>query len=131
GNRKTFRIAEEQSVTVLPLLHFFAGTDPRAALGLLGLVLVEVARAERTADLVDVLGEADHEELGDLALGVEVRTALFGEVLDELPHLAEIRLARLGAVGVAGLVERQNRSFEVIQTSTVWAGSPSPASRAP
>ena len=72
GNRKTFRIAEEQSMAVLVLLHLLAGADPGAGLRLLGLVLVEVAGAQRLADLVDVLGEADDEELGDLALRVQV-----------------------------------------------------------
>ena len=72
GNRKTFRITEEQSVAVFVLLHLLAGADPGAPLHLFLLVLVEVAGAERSTEVVHVLGEADHEELGDLALGMEV-----------------------------------------------------------
>ena len=45
GDRKTFRITEEQSMAVLVLLHLLAGADPGAALGFRGLVLVEIARA--------------------------------------------------------------------------------------
>ena len=45
GDRKTFRITEEQSMTVLVLLHLLAGADPGAALGFRRLVFVEIARA--------------------------------------------------------------------------------------
>jgi hypothetical protein len=66
GDGKTFLIAEEQSVAVFPPLHLLAGTDPELLLDLLLLVLEEHAGAERLAHLVHVLGEADHQELGDL-----------------------------------------------------------------
>lgn len=60
GNRKTFRITEEQSVTVLPSLHLLARAAPGAALRFGSLVRVEITGAERPADFLDVLGKANH-----------------------------------------------------------------------
>src|SRR5207248_1427669 len=71
-DRKTFRITEKHSMAVFVLLHLVAGADPRAAGRFFRLVLVEVAGAQRLADLVDVLGEADDEKLRDLALRMQV-----------------------------------------------------------
>src|SRR5207248_5778772 len=104
-DRKTFRITEEHSMAVLVLLHLVAGADPRALLRLFRLVLVEVAGAQRLADLVDVLGEADDEKLRDLALWMQVRAALLGEALDELPHLLDVLRRSLLAIFVAGLFD--------------------------
>ena len=65
GDGKTFLIAEEQSMAVLPSLHLFTGADPGGGLDLLLLVFVEVARTEGTSQLIDVLGEPDNEKLCD------------------------------------------------------------------
>ena len=66
GDGKTFLVAEEQSVAILPALHLFTGTDPELLLDLLLLVLEEHAGTERFADFIDVLREPDHQEFGDL-----------------------------------------------------------------
>ena len=105
GDGKTFLIAEEQSMAVFPALHFLAGTDPGRFFDLFRLVLVEVAGTERSAELVDVFGETDHEELGDVFLGMEVGTALLSEVAGELPHLVEILLGRLLTIVVADVFD--------------------------
>ncbi len=110
GDGKTFLIAKEQSVAVLPALHLFAGADPELLLDLRLLVLEEHAGAERFPDLVGVLGEADDEEFGDLALRVEVGAGLLGEVVDELPHFGEGLGLRDGTIRVGGLVERHGGS---------------------
>jgi hypothetical protein len=98
GDGKTFRIAEEQSMAIFPLLHLVAGADPGALFDLLDLVIIEIAGAERAAKVVDVLGEANDEKLGDVLLGMEVGAALFDVFVDELPHLGERLLAGLGTI---------------------------------
>ncbi len=108
---KTFLIAEQQSVAILPALHFFARTDPELLPDLLLLVLEEHAGAERPAHLVDVLREADHEEVCDLALGVEVRPRLTGEGLDELLHLRDVLRRGLLAIRLGRLVDCQSESL--------------------
>ena len=62
---------EEQAVAVLVLLHLVAGADPAALLGLGGRIRIEVARAERLADLFDVAGEARHHGLGHGPVGMQ------------------------------------------------------------
>lgn len=70
GDGKTFRIAKEQSVAVLPLLHLIARADPGRGLNLFRLIFVKITRAERPTELINMLGEADHQSLSDLGLGV-------------------------------------------------------------
>jgi hypothetical protein len=70
GDGKTFLVAEEQSVAVFPALHLLAGADPELLVEFFLLVFEEHAGAERFAKFVDVLGEADHKELGDFRLRV-------------------------------------------------------------
>ena len=71
GDGKTFRIGEKQSVAVLPPLHLLARADPELRLDLSLLVLEEHAGAEWAADFLDVLREADDQEVRDFALGVQ------------------------------------------------------------
>ena len=92
GNGKTFLIAEEQSMAVFPFLHLFAGTDPGGGFDLFGLVFVVVARAEGTAEFINVLGEANDEEFRKITLRMQVAAALLGKVLDKLPHLIDVLL---------------------------------------
>src|SRR5438034_10115923 len=52
---------EQQAVAVLPFLHLVARADPAAQLGLRLRVRIQVARAQRPPDLLDVLRHAlDH-----------------------------------------------------------------------
>ena len=105
GDGKTFLVAEEQSVAVFPALHLLAGTDPELLVEFFLLVLEEHARAERLAKFVDVLGEADHEELGDFRLRVEEAAALVGEVLYELAHLLDVLRGGLSEVFLGRLFD--------------------------
>jgi hypothetical protein len=104
GDGKTFLVAEEQSVAVFPALHFLAGTDPEFLVEFLLLVLEEHAGAERLADFLDVLGEADHEELGDFGLRVKEAAALVREFANELAHLLDVLRGGLSEVFGGGLV---------------------------
>ena len=71
-------------MAVFPTLHLLAGTDPGGLFDLFGLVLVEVAGTERTAVVVDVLGQTNHEEFGDVFLGVEVGPLLSANLVANL-----------------------------------------------
>src|SRR3989304_5625229 len=107
GDGQAVLVHEQQAVAVLVLLHFLAGADPDAGRpDFLRLVRVEVAGAERPAELVDVLGEADGEELGDLGMGVQKAAALLGELLRIAAHPGGVRGRRLLAVFVGWLIRR-------------------------
>jgi hypothetical protein len=90
GDGKTFLVAKEQSVAVFPALHFLAGTDPELLVEFFLLVLEEHAGAERFAKFIDVLGKADHEELGDFRLRVEEAATFVCKVADEFAHLFDV-----------------------------------------
>jgi hypothetical protein len=119
GDGKTFLIAEEQSMAVFPTLHLVAGTDPGAAFDLFGFVFVVVAGAEGAAEVVDVLGQADDEELGDVFLRVEEGPALLVVVVDELPHLGERLLGRLVTVFVPHAIDIRHRVLRSASQSSL------------
>jgi hypothetical protein len=110
GDGKTFLIAEEQSMAVFPALHLVAGTDPGAGLHLFGFVLVEVAGTERPAKVIDVLGQPDHEEFGDVVFRVQIAAALLSEGVDELPHPRHRFLAGLIAIRFVYVVDVRHAS---------------------
>src|SRR5208283_4226566 len=77
GDGETFGTHEEQTVAVLTPLHLVAGTNPVTARRQLGcLIRIEVARTERTAELVDVCRQPEHDGFGDVPIGVNRRAAL-------------------------------------------------------
>ena len=61
---------EEEAVAILPFLHLITGADPAPAmLAEFGfLVGIKVARAQRSADVFDVGGEAEDDRLGHFRL---------------------------------------------------------------
>src|SRR5262245_58674230 len=91
-DRHALRSDEEQAVAVLPLLHLVARADPAPVLRLGGGIRIEVARAERPAHRLDVVGEAVDDGLGHAAVGVERRPRLLRVLLRVLPHLVDVRL---------------------------------------
>src|SRR4029077_13012557 len=90
GDRQSVRPDEQQAVAVLVLLHLVAGADPAALLGLGCRVWIEVARAERLADLLDMPGEPGHHGLGYGPVGVERRARLLGILPRVRPHLVHV-----------------------------------------
>src|SRR5262245_39261013 len=92
---QALRRYEEQAVTVLPLLHLVAGTDPAPKLGLGLRVRIEVARAEGPPDLLDVARETFHHGLGHRHIRMERRPGLLGVLLRIRPHLVDVGLGRL------------------------------------
>src|SRR5207248_2868836 len=77
-------------------LHLVAGTDPAPELRLFLGIGIEVARAERPADLLDVLGETHHDRLRDGPVGVQRRPRFLGVLAGVGPHLVDVRLRGFG-----------------------------------
>src|SRR5262249_43122649 len=98
GDRQSLRRDEQQTVTVFVLFHLVAGTDPAAAVlvQLRLLVGIEVARAQRFAQHVEVQGEALDHRLADLGLRVRRRPRLGAILLDVGANAGERCFRRVG-----------------------------------
>ena len=77
---------KEQSMAVLIDLHIIAGANPRAMLDLFFLAWVEAARAERSADVIDILGEAKDHGFGDPLFRVRERAGFLAVSFYEQSH---------------------------------------------
>ena len=77
---------EEQSMAVFVDLHIVARADPRSMLDLFFLAGVEAAGAERPADVIDVLGQAQDHRLGDPLFRVGERAGFLAVSFDEQTH---------------------------------------------
>lgn len=91
-DRHALLVYEQEAVAVFVDLHFVAGADPAPELRLGLLVLVEVARTERLAELIHMGRQALDHGLRDGRGRMKGRPALLRETLCELPHLVETGL---------------------------------------
>src|SRR5262249_55871667 len=100
GDRHPLRRHEEEAVAILPLLHLVARTDPAPAMlaQLRFLVGVEVARTERPTHLLDIRGEAEHDRLRRLGIGMAARARLDAVLVDVPRHLRDALRRRFGTL---------------------------------
>src|SRR5690349_20478226 len=95
-NRHPIFSNKQKTVTVFVDLHFIAGANPSSELGFGFFVLVEVARAERFPEFVDMGSQSLDHCLRDSRIGMHRGSAFFGKTLYELPNLIEAFLRRFG-----------------------------------